>query len=250
MKIFLTYFLCATMLWSCSGKENKTNENTSDTGEKLAATAEVRDIDLSQKDPIGSYSGSFGDTKITILLSAFYGDSVSGRSIVSGNDRPFAGIATQIGGVTEITAKEPGTDRHDGTFKIRFDNKAPDKISGSWAPFDSKVTPPKNFNLVRRSFVYNTSVGNYPEASTKLLTEEDLMGYGSYDLYLMRNEIFARHGYCFSRKESREEFENTDWYVPASIDVRNELTEIEKKNIKQILKLEKYYDEHGDDFGR
>jgi hypothetical protein len=66
----------------------------------------------------------------------------------------------------------------------------------------------------------------------------------------MRNKIFARHGYCFSRKTSREQFENEDWYVPASTDVRNDLTEIDKKNIKQIMKLEKYYEEHGDDFGR
>ena len=246
MKILFSILLTACILFSCKSNENKTTENS----DANVRAVEVRDVDLSKRDPIGSFSGAFGDTKITILLTGYRGDTVLGRSIVSGNDRPFEGIAIKNGEEVNITAKEPGTDKHDGIFKISYKSSAPDVITGSWAPYKNEVTAPKDFNLNRKSFVYSTAVGNYPMASTKLLTEDDLLSYSSYDLYLMRNEIFARHGYCFSRKDTREQFENEDWYVPASTDVRNDLSDIEKKNIKQILKMEKYYNEHGDDFGR
>jgi YARHG domain len=70
------------------------------------------------------------------------------------------------------------------------------------------------------------------------------------DLEFMRNEIFARHGYCFQKKALRQQFENQEWYVPNTIDIKNRLTDIEKKNIALIKKYEKYAEEYGDDFGR
>ena len=66
----------------------------------------------------------------------------------------------------------------------------------------------------------------------------------------MRNEIFARHGYCFKKKNLRELFEDKDWYIPNTVDVKKDLTDIEKKNIALIKRFEKYAEEYGDDFGR
>ena len=66
----------------------------------------------------------------------------------------------------------------------------------------------------------------------------------------MRNEIFARHGYCFKKKDMRNMFELLDWYVPNTVDIKNFLTEIEKKNISLIKRYEEYADEYGDDYGR
>ena len=41
--------------------------------------------------------------------------------------------------------------------------------------------------------------GDYvlPDSDTKLLTDADVSGLSAYDLYLARNEIFARHGRMF-----------------------------------------------------
>ena len=66
----------------------------------------------------------------------------------------------------------------------------------------------------------------------------------------MRNEIYARHGYCFTRKATRQQFERFDWYIPNSTDIKKDITEIEKKNIAMIKKFEKYADDYGDDYGR
>jgi hypothetical protein len=93
-------------------------------------------------------------------------------------------------------------------------------------------------------------VGDYPEASVRLLTDDDVANKMKEDLEYMRNEIFARHGYCFKKKITRTQFETESWYIPNTVDVKADLTEIEKKNIAKIRHYEKYAEEYGDDFGR
>ena len=93
-------------------------------------------------------------------------------------------------------------------------------------------------------------VGEYPEASQRLLKPADVENMMKEDLQFMRNEIFARHGFCFNKKELRQMFEMEDWYVPNTVDIRGLLTAIEKKNIDLIKRYEKYAEEYGDEYGR
>src|SRR3954471_9110646 len=57
---------------------------------------------------LGSYVGPFGDNKITLMITKAAGNSISGRSVVGGNDRPFDGTYTAQNGVYAVEAKEPG----------------------------------------------------------------------------------------------------------------------------------------------
>ena len=54
--------------------------------------------------------------------------------------------------------------------------------------------------------------GLYGFASERLLTESDVAGMTSYELKIMRNEIFARHGYIFKTKPMRDYFSAQPWY--------------------------------------
>ncbi len=54
----------------------------------------------------------------------------------------------------------------------------------------------------------------FPRSSYELLTEEDVEGCSAYELYLARNEIFARHGYIFVNEDLKARFSSMDWYVP------------------------------------
>ncbi len=81
--------------------------------------------------------------------------------------------------------------------------------------------------------------GNYGIASFKLLNENDLIAYDSYTLRLIRNEIFARYGYRFKSNELQQYFDSQSWYKPSYGSYDSLLTEIEKANIKLLLKLEK-----------
>ena len=80
--------------------------------------------------------------------------------------------------------------------------------------------------------------GIYPEGSQRQLRVSDMGGLTSWDLKVMRNEIFARHGYIFKTNEMKYYFNQQDWYYPKFNDVGSRLTALEKKNIKFIQSYE------------
>jgi hypothetical protein len=80
--------------------------------------------------------------------------------------------------------------------------------------------------------------GIYPEGSQRMLGLSDVRGLNSWDLKVMRNEIFARHGYIFKSEEMVNYFSSQRWYQPIYDDVTPFLSEIEKKNIDFIKSIE------------
>ncbi len=71
------------------------------------------------------------------------------------------------------------------------------------------------------------------------------------DLEILRNSIYARHGYSFKNKRIRYVFNHhVDWYIPVSIDVRAKLTPLEVANIDLIKRYEGHADRYYDTFGR
>ncbi len=93
----------------------------------------------------------------------------------------------------------------------------------------------QNFNNNTQS--YNT--GNYPQTSERYLTSSELYGLSQWDLKIMRNEIFARHGYIFQTDEMRNYFSGKSWYNPRYYDVNDMLTKVEKENIALIKSFER-----------
>ncbi len=67
---------------------------------------------------------------------------------------------------------------------------------------------------------------------------------------MIRNEIYARHGYSFRNFKIRRIFDAKDWYIPMSIDIRDQLTEMEAYNIDLLYNYEEYYEEYYDEYGR
>ena len=254
----LLLLLATGLLFACNN-DKKTGDAEAQSADKNAATSSEATTGLKQSDLqiaakpyeklLGSYVGSFGDNKITMLITIVAGDSVVGRTIVGGNDRPFKGTFSKNGTVYSFTAKEPGDHKDDGEFNFTIDEKLPDTVRGSWKAFDKK-RPAKEYALGRKKFEYNPAVGSFPEASQRLLVAKDVENLMKEELQWMRNEIFARHGYCFNKKDLRQQFEMEDWYVPNTVDIRGFLTDIEKKNIALIKRYEKYAEEYGDEYGR
>ncbi len=87
-------------------------------------------------------------------------------------------------------------------------------------------------------------------SSKQALTEKQLKNLRKLDLEILRNTIFARHGFSFSKKSVRQFFETTDWYMPVSANVDAELTELERQNIALLKRFEKYAVDNYDTFGR
>lgn len=228
--------------------------------------------------------------KVNITISQITESGVSGRSIVKGNDRPMAGQMSVSGDLFKFVMDEPGSDPHDGrfTFSIQGDSlfgtwecydglvKSPKK------KFVLKKMPfAYNANLMlpgEWDYVDWTSVKNVPEiyknedgsvdtvvydfyraasdnvykmnASKNKLKEADLKNLKKLDLEIIRNTIYARHGYSFKKKSVRQFFDQVEWYMPMSNNVDSSLTVIEKDNIALLKRFEKYAEDNYDTFGR
>jgi len=87
-------------------------------------------------------------------------------------------------------------------------------------------------------------------ASKRKLKAEELKNLKKLELEIIRNTIFARHGYTFKKRKMRQFFDFVDWYVPVSTNITKELTTIEKENIELLLRFENYATNYYDSFGR
>lgn len=77
-----------------------------------------------------------------------------------------------------------------------------------------------------------------PQSSERLLTSADLEGADAKRLYLMRNEIYARHGRSFDRKDLQEYFYNQPWYQENPYYTDDLLSAVEQRNAAFILRRE------------
>ena len=276
LKLFVTLTLINLMLISCSDdKSKKSNGDEADhktekNKELLALERDPRVIGpekpeeqkaieealikldkFSENQLLGFWIGDFGNNKINLALFEVNDDKVSGYSICAGNYREIEGkVVNNNDEVISLVMDEPGDDPYDGTFT--FDVNLKDmSIKGSWVPFVEKGNTAKNYTLEKKIFKYNPSVGDFPEASERILTEDEVANnYDIEELKIMRNEIYARHGYSFKNKEMRFLFNKKDWYMPMGVDIRGKLTDIEARNIDLIYRYEEYYEDTFDDFGR
>lgn len=257
MKTLLVLILSISFLLACNSLQTNNAAVTGDKGNNTTAAfnQDTKQSEAKAASPatseeiLGSYVGQFGDNKITLLVTKAVDGTISGRSIVGGNDRPFDGTYNLENGVYTVIGKEPGDHKDDGVFQFKVAQAKIGELTGTWKPNDAK-RPEKAYTLQRKKFEYRADVGNWPQASQRLLKTSDVENLIKEELEKMRNEIFARHGYCFAKKELRKQFENESWYVPNTVNIKGYLTEIEKKNIELIKRYEKYADEYGDEYGR
>ena len=77
---------------------------------------------------------------------------------------------------------------------------------------------------------------SYPMGSFRLLKPEEIANASKSSLDIMRNEIFADHGLIFKSDKWNDYFEKQDWYDARYEDVNHTLTELERENIRRILK--------------
>ena len=83
-----------------------------------------------------------------------------------------------------------------------------------------------------------------PSSSSVYLEESVVANMSAYDLYLARNEIYARHGRKFTNQDLKDYFASKSWYQPlyepAVFDSwgTSVFNAVESANIKLILSYE------------
>lgn len=103
---------------------------------------------------------------------------------------------------------------------------------------------------IRPSYPVSTEAAYGLNGSTQKFKESDLKNLKKTDLQLLRNTIYARHGYIFKNESLNRFFTRFDWYVPVAADVEAELTAVEKENVKLLVRFEKYAEDYYENFGR
>lgn len=91
--------------------------------------------------------------------------------------------------------------------------------------------------------VINAQYSSFPYwLINRRLTMSDLYGYDCYGLRILRNCIFAYHGYIFQSDDLRWYFNQCPWYYPrysSQSKVMKMMSKTEKANIELIKKREK-----------
>lgn len=219
--------------------------------------------------------------KINITVDKVEDDLVYGHSVVAGNDRPFSGTIEQVDDYYEVEAAEPGDDRYDGVFRFKV-YPGENRMEGIWVANNSKLAVyEREYDLEKRAFRYDPKLsmqqedeyfdvmevyGTYNDAtfeaeyiteaifsmnaSVDELTKEDVENIHRGDLEVIRNAIYARHGYTFKNRKMRYMFNYIPWYTPMYTDIRDKLTALEKKNIDLLKRYEQHAERYYDSFGR
>lgn len=81
-----------------------------------------------------------------------------------------------------------------------------------------------------------------PDSATRLYSTDELSGLSDWDLYIARNEIYARHGRMFSKDDLQNYFNGQAWYTPLyspeQFDSMGLLSSTEQQNAATILSIE------------
>jgi hypothetical protein len=77
-----------------------------------------------------------------------------------------------------------------------------------------------------------------PVSASRALTPSDVEGMSDHDLYLVRSEIYARHGFVFEDSELNSYFGAKSWYAPAGSFAQSQLSDLERKNVCLMLSIE------------
>jgi hypothetical protein len=227
--------------------------------------------------------------KINISIDEIRGDSVFGHSVVAGNARPFSGTLTRSNGFA-LTLAEPGSDKYDGSFAASiaandtllrgtWQSFKPIEVSQrkfalvkktfaynpnaaldngafvDWTKQQKNKLPP-DATEEEREFFYDRSYFSTTQqvfdfnASVDTLTTKSVANLTKADLFILRNSIYARHGFSFKNRQLRAFFDRQSWYIPVHTDIKADFTPLEKANIALLLRFEKHAAEYYDEFGR
>lgn len=228
--------------------------------------------------------------RISLKINKITKDSVYGQSIVNGNQRPFRGIFNEAtkSFVLDEPGSDKTDGRFE--VKLNNDslsgkwtafNKTAVKASSKTLRLAKKDfvynpnfmldedsdlvdwTNPKSFvekykdEETGKTESYTTSKNRVAteaifkiNASKQKLTEKDIKNLRKLDMEIIKNSVFARHGYSFKKETYRNFFEHTDWYIPVSGNVDNDLSPMEKENVALLNRFIKYAEDKYDSFGR
>lgn len=139
----------------------------------------------------------------------------------------------------------------DGKYKIRYDdgayiivkrgfNDAFEVVStnGIYHDDNKKANSVEVAPLHKHKTSLPSYLPDYDWLSNYRVSYSDIAGKSSSELRIMRNYIYARHGYRFKSRDLHQYFAQYPWYSPLYNDVYGRLNSTEKANVQFIKSYE------------
>lgn len=171
--------------------------------------------------PMGGYTAAFG-------LLSFLDESMNQAEIIGQTTLTNEGGRQSTINLINDTLLEVKSE------ELEFD-EITDEEEVSSTRYNYYIINSEGFCKVEKRSISEARI--FPQASNRILEISELKNYQKADLDIMRNEIFADHGYTFQTKKWKFYFQDKSWYLPQHHDVNNMLTIIEKINIERILQV-------------
>lgn len=222
--------------------------------------------------------------QINLSIDSISSEFVFAHSIVSGKRRPLSGSFKKQNNTYTFLLIEPGDDQFDGKFEFVI-KENDSQLNGTWKAFGDVKMFSRVYSLRKVAFQYDPNYkleipfidGSKMKESKTMdgeeemieesyfmttenvfkyqpnlveLKQEDVEGMVKGDIYILRNSIYARHGYAFKSIQLADYFREQSWYLPIKSDIKKELSVIERKNVALLLRYEKNAEEYYDVFGR
>ncbi|MFP3596591.1 YARHG domain-containing protein [Chryseobacterium sp. SIMBA_029] len=245
---------------------------------------------ITEYDKEGNDYEEYSTKKISLKINKITKDSVYGQSIVGGSQRPFRGIFNEgsnsfildepgndkTDGRFEVKLNNDSLTGNWNAFNksaVKSPLKTLKLIKKEFV-YNPNFMLDENSDLVDwtnpksvtekytdeetgKTETYKASKNRFASdaifkinASKQKLTEKELKNLRKLDLEIIKNAVFARHGYSFKKETYRNFFERTDWYIPVSNNVDKDLTPMEKENVVLLNRFIQYAQDKYDSFGR
>lgn len=121
------------------------------------------------------------------------------------------------------------------TFKFsKSEGAVKFKVSSKWEHESESSSSSYSDEEDEKKAYEDDSDNPYEWLSERLVTEDDLVGKSLDELRIMRNTIYAMHGYIFKTADMKAHFGKLSWYQAKKDDVSSELSSIENKNVMFI----------------
>ncbi len=122
-------------------------------------------------------------------------------------------------------------------YWVEFTDKGIDLYNAVWdddnpAGYYKQSTFYKS--LTKKDQITEIITGQYPYTSMKLVLPSQLDFFTKAQLRVMRNEIYARHGYVFSSADLKAHFSKMSWYKPLNDNSKVQLSQLEQLNVDLI----------------
>jgi len=147
----------------------------------------------------------------------------------------FASITILVSVGSYLYFFKESKDIKEKTPALLLDTKQTEKLEASLNNIKEKEKEKESSSFL------NTAEFLYPNSDKRYLTESDLNGRTPWELTIMRNEIYARHGLPFKRKDLQHYFNKKSWYRIDPNYTDSKLNKYERQNSLFIREYQKRY---------